>query len=1093
MPTLLHLLGYDIPASLDGRVLYESLARHEHRQTAMAEPLLMRTNTSMHCQRCGRTNRPDAVFCDTCGVTLDDTTGHASTPLVHADFGEPGTASVPLTPDIHISDREGDEIFVGRQAELGTLQAALEDALAGRGRLVLLVGEPGIGKTRIAREFCRYAERRGALVLWGRCHESLGAPPYWPWVQLIRTYVRERSGEQLHTDLGAEAPDIATIVPEVRERLPDLPEPPRFEDPEQARFRLFDSVTLFLRRASQPHPLVLVLDNLHWADKPSLLLLEFLVQELADSRLLVLGTYRDAEVTRQHPLSDTLGELSRERPLQRVLLHGLGREDVGQFISLTTGRTPPQLLVDAVYAQTEGNPLFLLEVVRLLSQEGGLEPEAVGQLSQRVALPEGVRDVIGRRLNRLSPPCNQLLTTAAVIGREFSLQELSTLLETAAEAHILERLEEAMQARVIEEIPLSVGHFQFTHALIRATLYDELTLLRRAQLHERIGLALEALYSANLEPHLGRLAYHFGEVAQSGEEVEKAINYAMQAGARANASLAYEEAVRHYEAAFRAVEWQGGADEMQRYQILLALGEVQRKAGDVPHALDTFQRAADLAKALKLPEGLARAALGFEETSWRPGLPGDAAVRLLEDARVALGAGDSPLKARVLGSLARALVFTGALEQAVTVEEQAIEMARRLGDSATLAGTLKARFYARWQPQFIDARLATATELIQLAEAIGDRDLALQAHSWRLFDLMDLGDIAEVDRQIEIHRGQVEALRQPYFLYINVTSQAMRAVFEGRFEAAEALAQQALAIGQRLGGQDAVGVFGVQMFTLRREQGRLQEVAPIVRHFVQTSPAASTWRPGLALIYSELGLEQEARAEFEQLAAHDFTDLPQDAVWSTCITYLTEVCTFLGDARRAAMLYPCLTPYDGYNITIGPTVACYGAASRYLGMLASTMSDFEAAQGHFEDALQMNARMGAKPWLAHTQHEYAKMCLARNQPGDREQALALLDEALAMSRELEMRALENRVGALREQAQTQASKTPVYPHGLSQREVDVLRLVASGKSNRDIAEALFISPNTVANHVRNILAKTNTTNRTEATALAVQYGLLETP
>ena len=1045
----------------------------------------------MHCPRCTRASRPDAVFCDTCGAKLDHTDIEASIPLVDVDSGEHAAAVLSPPTESPTAGHRVDETFVGRQAEMSTLQAALEDVLAGRGRLVILAGEPGIGKTRMAREFCRHAEWHGALVLWGRCHESPGAPPYWPWIQVMRTYVQTRSSEYLDAEMGAEAADISTLVTELRERLSNLPALHHVEDPEQARFRLFDSVTRFLRRVSQPSPLVLVLDNLHWADKSSLLLLEFLGQELADSRILVLATYRDLEVSRQHPLSETLAELTRERPLLRLLLRGLGRADVGHYMTMTTGRRLPQALVEAFYSQTEGNPLFLTEVVRLLIQEERLEEEWLAQPSPQEVLPEGIREVIGKRLNRLSPSCNQLLTIAAVIGREFSLQELSALLDAEAEEHALERLEEAMVARVIEEIPQTVGRFQFTHALIRTTLHDELTRVRRTQLHQRIGQALEALYSANLEPHLARLAYHFGAAAQSGE-AEKAIEYTRRAGQRANTLLAYEEAVRHHEAALQVLEGQEPVDERERCSLLLELGEVQRKAGDEPHALDTFQRAADLAQALGASEDFARAALGFEETSWRPGLLGDVATHLLEAALASLGDGDHVLRARVLGSLARAMVFTGLFEQAVTVETQAIEMARRLGDPATLVAALKARFYARGRPQDIEAHLATANELLKLADQLGDRELELEAHSWRIFDLIDLGDIAAADQEIELHMQLAERLRQPFYLYINVTSRAMRALFDGRFESAEELARRALSLGQRLRGHDAAGVFGVQMFTLRREQGRLQELAPVVRHFVQTEPQTSTWRPGLALIYSELGLEQEARHEFEQLAAHDFADLPQDSVWVMCIAYLAEVCAFLGDARRAATLYRYLTPYDGYNITLGPTAACYGAASRYLGMLATTMSRWREAQVHFEAALELNTRMGAKPWLAHTQYAYAQMLLARYEPGDREQALELLGQVLDSSRNLGMRALGERAATLHEATRSQAAKVPGYPHGLSQREVEVLRLIAAGKSNRSIAEVLFISPHTVANHVRNILGKTNTTNRTEATALAIQYGLLET-
>jgi DNA-binding CsgD family transcriptional regulator len=982
-------------------------------------------------------------------------------------------------------------MFVGRQAEMGVLQAALEDALVGRGRLVMLVGEPGIGKTRTVREFVTHAGRRSALGLWGRCHESAGTAPYWLWVQIIRAYIRERDVAQLRAEMGSGAADIAALVPEVREQLPDLPLPLRFEDPEQARFRLFDAVTTFLYHAAQHHPLVLVLDDLHWADKPSLLLLEFLARELRQSRLLVIGTYRDMELSRQHPLSETLAELTREQPLQRLVLHGLNQEEVERFLEVTTDITPPRALVDTVYTQTEGNPLFLTEVVRLLVQEGELRPERLQQ-RQGVSLriPEGVRQVIGKRLNRLSPPCNQMLTIAAVVGREFALEELTRLIDGASDERMLEMLEEAVTARVIEEVPQAIGRYQFTHALIQATLYDEMAMVRRVRLHRRVGEILEEVYRTNLEPYLAQLAHHFGMAGQSGD-VEKAITYAAHAGARASSLLAYEEAVRHYERALQTLERQAAVDEAQRCKLLLALGEAHRQAGAYLQAMDTFQRAADIASTLGLAEELAHAALGFEETTWRPGFPGDAAARLLARALAALGEEDSTLKARVLGSLARALVFTGAVEKVTVVEKQAVEMARRIGDPATLAATLEARFFSsRWRPEHIAARLASAAELIGLSQKTGNREIALRACNWRLFDLIELGDMQAVDKELAVLTPLVEELRQPFYLYIHATFQAMRAILMGHFEEGEQLAQQAFTIGQRLRGQDALGIFGVQMFTLRRAQGRLQELAPVVRRFVQMSPETSTWRPGLALIYSELGLEQETRTEFEHLAAHDFADIPRDARWVACLVYLSEVCAFLGDAHRAAVLYQCLVPHDGYSLVIGPTAACYGAAAHYLGLLASTMCRWEEAQRHFADALAMNARMGAKPALAHTQYAYAKMLLARAQPDDRAPAMSLLDEALAISLELGMYTLEGRVVALRARVRSQPHSPQPYPCGLTQREVEVLRLIAVGKSNRDIANALFVSPNTVANHVRSILTKTNTVNRTEAAAYARRHNLL---
>ncbi|MAF52082.1 MAG: hypothetical protein FI707_03110 [SAR202 cluster bacterium] len=308
--------------------------------------------------------------------------------------------------DVNVLDSLASAVFVGRQTEMDQLKAALEDALGGRGRMIALVGEPGIGKTRTARELATYAGLRGAQVLWGRCYEEQGVPPYWPWVQAIRSYIRESDPEQLRSEMGSGASDIAEVVSEVREKLPELPNPPQLDDPESARFRLFDSITAFLRTASQRQPLLLVLDDLHWSDKPSLMLMQFLARELRGTRLLLVGTYRDVELNRRHPLAEALGDLTRERLFERALLRGLDHSDVGRFIEVAAGVRPPNGLVDAVHTQTEGNPLFVTEVVRLLVQEGelssdmGSERSASGGWEMRI--PEGVREVIGRRLNQLS-------------------------------------------------------------------------------------------------------------------------------------------------------------------------------------------------------------------------------------------------------------------------------------------------------------------------------------------------------------------------------------------------------------------------------------------------------------------------------------------------------------------------------------------------------------------------------------------------------------------------------------------------------------------------------------------------------------------
>jgi DNA-binding CsgD family transcriptional regulator len=991
------------------------------------------------------------------------------------------------------------ELFVGRRQEMDVLRSALDGALAGRGGLVMLVGEPGIGKTRTAQHFAMHAVEHGAQVWWGRCYEEPGAPPFWPWVQALRAYVEAHDTETLRAEMGVGAADMASIIPEVRARLSDLPSPPHFEDAAQARFRLFDSIRSFLQHAAQRQPVVLFLDNLHWADAPSLRLLAFLVPELETNHVLVVGSYRDMDLSRQHPLSNTLGELTRLPRFQRLRLRGLSREDVGRFWEVVFGRPPAPHLLAALHDQTEGNPLFLMEIVRFLVQEGVLTAEGASLSTSRsqglghglrVRIPEGIRDVIGQRLNRLSAPCNGMLSLAAVIGREFSLAELSAILDGGAEEQTLEMLEEAMAARVIEELPQAINRYQFSHALIRETLYDELTTARRARVHRRIGEAMERLYAAQLELHLAQLAYHFAEATASGG-ADKAIAYAVQAGARSLALLAYEEAVRFYRMALEALELKDPVDAVQRCKLLLVLGEAQRKAGEFPLSVETFQRAADVARMLRSPQDMARAALEFEQATWRAWLPVEPAVRLLREALGQLGREDSALRARTLGGLARALLYSGLQKEAAECSEQAVAMARRIRDLGALAFNLGIMLNMPWQPEESEKRLVYANEMLRLAEATHDLELVSQARNRRMECLLERGEMAAVDAEIEAIARLDAEMRQPSYQFITTGFQVMRQLMDGRFAAAERLAREALRLWQRANVEAGAGVFGVQMFTLCREQGRLRELAPVVQHFVQMHPAASTWRPGLALIYRELGHRQEARAAFEDLAQRDFADLPHDALWAASIAYLTEVCAFLDDAERAATLYRLLLPYDGYNIVAGGGVACYGAASRYLGLLASTMGRWGEAAQHFEAALKLNACMGAKPWLAHTQYDYAAMLLACGQIDDRDRAVALLDEALACTQELGMCALEERITAQLDALAARPPATPDYPADLSSREVEVLRLLALGKSNRDIADILCISLNTVATHVRNILGKTEAANRTEAAAYALHHGLLE--
>ena len=467
-------------------------------------------------------------------------------------------------------------VFVGRHREMDQLKAIFEDVLSGRGRMVTLVGEPGIGKTRTAQELATYAGMRGAEVLWGRSYESGGAPPYWPWVQAIRSYVAATEPQELRDQLGATAPVIAEVASDVMTKLPDIPAPTTIEDPESARFRLFDSISTFLKNISSSIPLVLMLEDLHWSDKSSLMLLEFVARELVNSRILIVGNYRDMELNRRHPLSVTLGDLSRERLFERVVLRGLQRHDVERFIEIAAGIAPPAALVDTVHSQTEGNPLFVTETVRLLIQEGDItsgQSSKSGTTSWEIRIPEGVREVIGRRLDRLSERCNEVLTTAAVIGRQFRFPVLLKLSDEVTENMLLDVMDEALAARVIEELPDEVGFYQFTHALVQETLTAELSHTRSVRLHAHIAEALEDYYGDEAMEHAAELVVHFSE-AETVLGTEKLVEYSVQAGKSSLNSFAHDGAVHYFVAArgcdrrrrsfaagWRSVSWPGNGVE----------------------------------------------------------------------------------------------------------------------------------------------------------------------------------------------------------------------------------------------------------------------------------------------------------------------------------------------------------------------------------------------------------------------------------------------------------------------------------------------------------------------------------------------------
>jgi DNA-binding SARP family transcriptional activator len=906
----------------------------------------------------------------------------------------------PVEPAIEPTPEAARGVFVGREPELAELLSGLEDALAGNGRLFLLVGEPGIGKSRLVEELIVHAHARAARVLVGRCWEAGGAPAYWPWVQSLRAYIVERDPAGVREELGAGAGELAQLLPELRELLPDLPKPPLL-DPEAARFRLFDAVVSFLTRAAAKRPIVLVLDDLHAADEPSLLLLQFVARGLGDSRLLVVGAYRDVDPILRDPLASTLAELGRERTTRRIALGGFAEPDVGEYVSLTAGLEADPAIVAAIHAQTEGNALFVGEVTRLLIAEGALEHGAAAN----VGIPRGVHDVIGRRIRRLSEACGQTLTMACVLGREFAIDTLARMIDREPR-EALQLLDEALEARVVGAVPGAPGRLRFSHALVRDTLYDQLTPARKLRLHAQAGEAIEALWAGNVEPHLAELAYHFAEAAPAGD-AERAVDYARRAGDRAAALLAYEEAARLYGMALEALRPAGRSDEEVRCELLLALGDAKARGGAFGAAKDTFVHAAELARELGAADQLARAALGYGgRYVWFRAGKDRRLIRLLEDALEAQPTGDTGLRAMLLARLAGALRGQPVPERRAALTEEAVEIARRLGDPETLAYAIEGTYASISWPRDTDRWLSMATELRQIAGQLGDMEKVFSGHLHAFGAFMVLGDIEAAELEFAEATAVAHELRQPLQLWALTMVGVMRALQVGGIDEAEELVERARSFGSKQGGlADDTTFQYVSLFNewaLRRERGEVAEVRGSLESFVAEYPTFFLFSCMLVSTYSEAGEEEKARAELRTLAANDFQDLEVGTEWFFGASLLAEACERLDEAAHAPRLYEALLPYADYVVITHPEINL-GSAARYLGLLASVMGRADDAVRHFERALETNERLGVRPWLARTQADLARTLLARGAPGDVDMAAELARAALETFDALDMK------------------------------------------------------------------------------------------
>jgi hypothetical protein len=885
-----------------------------------------------------------------------------------AAAGDGRTASPGLPP---LFDPFPDGPFVGRRAELERL-CGVWDGSAGRGRMVTVVGEPGIGKTRLAAEAAKRAADEGALVLAGRCDEHV-VLPYGP------------VAECLH-HLAAARPS-GTLAALLLELTGGGPAPRRAD----GRPELPVAVSSALAEVARASRLLLVVDDLHWADRPTILVLRHLART-ATPGLLVLATYQDTEVPPGSLLAATLADLRRAGVVESIRLRGLGLDDVAELLArLDRGRPRPGL-ARSVLERTGGNPFFVEEVLRHLAET---EEGADG-------VPAVVREVLATRLARLPEPVAAVLRVASVLGVSFDLHVLVGIVDEPA-ARVAEVLDQAVAAGILEEPGQPVGRFRFTHVLVRDALYEGLGWARRAGLHQRAGHVLEALLEEGGEA--ASVAHHFAAAA-SPATAERVVRYAAQAGDHARELGAHQSAADNYELAVWALATAPGAEE-RRCELLLAVGEARTASLERQRARPAFLEAAQSARHLARPDLLVRAARGYGymtkagETEEGAGDLWRAALAEVDDT----GAGG---RAVLLAAAATAAMLDGD-ERADDLAAASLAAARDAGDDEALTMALATRCIVLWGADAAEERLDLATELLERARARGDPDAALDGLELRGVPLLELGRAAAFDEATDelLRLGAEQGKRA---VAQGTQWRVLRALMAGRFEAAEQEAAEVL----ELSGDApnfAMG-YAAQLYASRRAQGRAEELLPGLVAYVDGHPDVPAWRALLAAAHAEAGRLEAAGADLDRLAAHGFADVPRTWTRPVTLALAAECAARLDDRAQAALLHPLLAPRRGQLLVVASGTSCEGAVDRYLGALEATLGDDRAADASFAAGLALEQAAGGTALAVRTRAAHARALLRRADP-DRRAAARLLDDAERDATRLGMAGVVGEVEALR--------------------------------------------------------------------------------
>jgi DNA-binding CsgD family transcriptional regulator len=947
--------------------------------------------------------------------------------------------------------------LVGRQYELETFERVWAEVEHGRRHAVFVGGEPGAGKTRLTAEVAGALHDNDVGVLVGTSAADIGVP-YQPFAEMLdQLFGVAPPGSLAGIVDEHHARELARLSPHVRDHLAvdEAGEPPS-----EGRRVLFDAVVRLFRHLAEARPLALVLDDLHWAQLPTLALLQHVVNVCADARMLVVVTFRTTAPDRSDELASVVAELHRLDGVRRLDLSGLDTDAIAEYLSLRGGmpvraaRAPAAVLRE----RTGGNPFLLRELWTDLERRGG-----VAALRHPNRVPASIADTVSTRLAGMGAEVRGVVELAAILGDSF---ELSTLVAASDVEHsqTMAFVDSAMALGLIEEMA-DDGRYAFVHSLTRQAVLDRLPPSRRILLHAR---AAEALERQPVHPsRVARLAHHYVAAYSLGFH-DRALHHTTEAGRLAERGLAFEEAAMWFERAAGLPETPAST----RTGMHFAAAANWVRAGHFPSARRIYEHLATTAE----PAARLAAAVGYEDTNWRPGRPDSRAVDLLSSALDDSGlSADDPKYVVALGSLGRALTFAGERERAREVGSRAIELARRLGSDGVLSHTLAASLWAGITPDMSALQLERTTELFALGD--GPVDETLGAGNFLAMASYMEGRPEELERATAALQRVAQVTAQPYFRHIYGCVMQALSFLRGQFSVAERWANESLEMEDTFGDDMTEGPHGVQMYMIHRETGRLDRF----RSFLDGHESfAGRWVPALLALYTEVGVDDGVRRALAHLMDRDLRAHTDQAQWPMELAFMVEGALAVGDRDALAQLRPLLADYEGKNLASGALIAVFGSADRYLGRIDAFLGELDRARRHLDVALRLDETMHSVVHIAETLAHQALLAAAEGRTGD---ARVAADRARRLAescgQERVLRTLEALV----------PSPGAEGPDGLTARELDVLRLVVEGLSNREIGERLHISANTAANHVRSILTKTGAGNRTQAAIWAAQHQL----